>query len=84
MIVELTIKTPGSDLNCTKKILKVVRNAKGPQKSYPLTPSVVCIEGEWDDVMTLVRHCHEEIRRQSAHVHTKLDIIDEGLIEELS
>ncbi|MDX2032723.1 MAG: MTH1187 family thiamine-binding protein [Blastocatellia bacterium] len=44
---------------------------------YQLTPSGTCIEGEWDEVMALVRRCHEQARVGSTHVMTTLRIEDE-------
>jgi len=81
VLVELTIIPAKSDINCTAQILKVVRNTEGSHKAYPLSPKVVCIDGEWDEVMALVRLCHDKIREQCTHVRTKIDIIDEGTIQ---
>ena len=44
---------------------------------YQLTPMGTIIEGEWDEVMALVRRCHEQARVGSTHVMTTLRIEDE-------
>jgi uncharacterized protein YqgV (UPF0045/DUF77 family) len=44
---------------------------------YALTPSGTCIEGDWDEVMALVKHCHQQARKSSAHVLTTVRIEDE-------
>ena len=44
---------------------------------YCLTPSGTCIEGNWDEVMTLVKRCHEQARSISSHVMTTIRMEDE-------
>src|SRR5204863_1534642 len=44
---------------------------------YVLTPSGTCIEGDWDEVMAVVRQCHERVRQSSPHVLTTIRIEDE-------
>ena len=46
--------------------------------AYQLTPSGTCMEGEWDDIMRVVRQCHDHARGVSAHILTTITIEDEG------
>jgi uncharacterized protein (TIGR00106 family) len=57
------------------EILKIVDESG---LKYCLTPMGTCIEGEWDDVMELVKRCHEQARRRSMHVMTTVRIDDEA------
>ena len=42
-------------------------------------------EGEWNEVMELVRQCHNRVRSESAHVVTFIKIEDEeGMTDKLS
>ena len=34
------------------------------------------VEGEWDDVMALIKECHFKMRRQGARVLTRISIDD--------
>jgi uncharacterized protein YqgV (UPF0045/DUF77 family) len=44
---------------------------------YRLSPSGTCIEGDWDEVMALVKQCHKQARIVSTHVLTIVRIEDE-------
>jgi uncharacterized protein (TIGR00106 family) len=70
MLAELSIipwggaRTPAAN---SPKCLKLVEKSGLP---YQLTPSATCIEGEWDQIMPLIRQCHERARKDSAHIVT--------------
>src|SRR4051794_38544999 len=36
--------------------------------AYKLGPLGTCIEGEWDDVMAVVKQCHEHLAKQSNRI----------------
>lgn len=44
---------------------------------YCLTPFGTCLEGEWDEVMAIVKRCHDQARSVSKHVLTTIRIEDE-------
>ena len=51
---------------------------------YQLTPAT-CIEGQWNEVMELVRQCHHRVRSRSPHVTTLIKIEDaEGASDKLT
>lgn len=56
------------------EILKIVDTSGLP---YKLTPSSTCIEGEWQEVMEVVRLCNMRMREKSHHVITVMKIEDE-------
>lgn len=56
------------------EILSIIDDSGLP---YCLTPSGTCIEGEWEEVMAVVRRCHEYARNQSSHVIPAITIEDE-------
>ncbi|MDB6169072.1 MAG: hypothetical protein JWM88_1936 [Verrucomicrobia bacterium] len=78
MLAELTIIPVGGDSHlsaCLAEVLKLI-DASGLR--YALTPSATCIEGDWDDVMALVRRCHDHVRLECPHVVTNVKIEDEA------
>lgn len=77
MLVELSILPLGGDTHLSDEIAEVVKLVDESGLPYQLTPSGTCIEGEWDEVMTLVRRCHDRARGFSPHVITTLQIEDE-------
>jgi uncharacterized protein (TIGR00106 family) len=77
MLAEVTITMlgRGTHMSCDlARILKIVDESSLP---YCLTPSGTCIEGEWEQVMQLVKRCHQEARKSSCHVRTTIRIEDE-------
>lgn len=46
------------------------------------TPAGTCIEGGWDEVLDVVRRCHEHLRRCAPHVVTLLKIDDDAVPRE--
>jgi uncharacterized protein YqgV (UPF0045/DUF77 family) len=48
-----------------------------PGLPYQLTPLGTCLEGEWEEVMNIIRRCHERVRELSPHVITTIKIEDE-------
>lgn len=41
---------------------------------HQLTPAGTCLEGEWDEVMTVIRQCHARLLGRSTHVITAIRI----------
>ena len=77
MLVELSINPLGRGTHLSKdlgEILKIIDDSKLP---YSLTPSGTCIEGDWEEVMALVKRCHQQARSVSSHVMTTIRIEDE-------
>ena len=77
MLIELSVVPLGGDTHLSDEIAEVLRIVDASGLPYQLTPSGTCIEGEWDEVMGLVRQCHQAMRRRSRHVLTTIAIEDE-------
>jgi uncharacterized protein (TIGR00106 family) len=77
MLVELSIMPLGGDTHVSAEIAKALELIDGSGLPYQLTASATLIEGDWDEVMPLIRHCHERIRRLSPHVITHIKIEDD-------
>jgi uncharacterized protein (TIGR00106 family) len=76
MLFELSIY-PLGDLhlsNALAGVLKIIHESKIP---YKITPTGTCMEGEWDEVMNVIKVCHNKIREQSPHLITSIIIEDE-------
>lgn len=41
---------------------------------YRLTPMGTCIEGEWDQVMDVIRACHERMRQDCPRITTSIKV----------
>ena len=78
MLAELTIIPIGSGTHLADQLAEVVDIIDRSGLLYQLTPSGTCIEGDWDDVMGVIRDCHEHARRSSGHVQTVISVEDEA------
>jgi uncharacterized protein (TIGR00106 family) len=76
MLVELSIVPLGCDVRWSDQLAEALKLVDASGLPYLLTPSGTCIEGEWDEVMALVRRCHDLVRRSSPHVPTSVRIED--------
>jgi uncharacterized protein (TIGR00106 family) len=77
MLLELSIIPVGSHAHSSSELAKVLKLVEHSGLPYQLTPTGTCIEGEWDEVMPLVRQCHERARKGSPHLVTLIKIEDD-------
>jgi uncharacterized protein (TIGR00106 family) len=78
MLAELSIIPVGGSTHSSPDIAKVLKLVEESGLPYQFTPSGTCIEGEWDQVMPLIRRCHDRARKSSPHVVTFIKIEDDG------
>ena len=77
MLIELSIDPLGRGTHESKDLAEVLKIIDDSGIRYCLTPSGTCIEGDWDEVMALVKLCHERARALSSHVLTTIRVEDE-------
>ena len=70
MLAELSIIPVGGSTHSSAELAKVLKLVDESGLPYQLTPSSTCIEGEWDEIMALIRRCHDRARKGSSHVVT--------------
>jgi uncharacterized protein (TIGR00106 family) len=51
------------------RALKLIQNSGLP---YELNPMGTCVEGEWNDVMSLVDRCFQELQKDSNRISLSL------------
>jgi uncharacterized protein (TIGR00106 family) len=79
MLAELSIIPVGGSTHSSSELAKALKLVEESGLPYQLTPSGTCIEGEWDQIMPLIRQCHERVRKGSSHVVTLIKLEeDEG------
>lgn len=74
MLAELSIIPVGEGTHISEQIAIALKFVDASGLPYQLTPSGTCIEGEWDQVMSVIRQCHERVRSISPHVMTLIKI----------
>ncbi len=77
MLIGLSIIPLRGGEHASDELVEVLRLVDESGLAYQLTPTATCIEGTWDEVMPLVKRCHERVREMSAHVVTTIKIEDE-------
>jgi len=73
MLAELSIIPIGNSTHLSGELAKVLKLVDESGLPYQLTPSGTCIEGGWDELMPLIRQCHERARKASPHVVTLIN-----------
>jgi len=77
MLVELSIDPLGRGTHLSKDLAAILKIIDDSGIPYRLTPFGTCIEGDWDEVMALVKRCHQRARALSSHVMTTIRVEDE-------
>lgn len=74
MLAELAIIPVGGDSHTSSDLADVLKLIDESGLPYQLTPSSTCIEGDWNEVMALVRLCHQRALARTPHVVTTIKI----------
>ncbi len=76
MIAEFTIVPLDKGESLSEYVSKVLDLVDESGIEYVLTPMGTVVEGDWDEIMGLIRSCHMEMRRYSKRVSTTIKIDD--------
>jgi len=76
MLVEFSIVPIGKGASLGKDIAKVLKIVDSSGLSYKVNPMGTVVEGEWDDVMALIKKCHQTVLRGGERVVTSIKIDD--------
>lgn len=74
MIVEFTVVPLDKGPHLSKLIAPLLKIVAESGLDYQFTAMATIVEGEWDEVMSLIRRCHEEMLRTSQRVVTTIKI----------
>ncbi len=77
MLIELSIFPLGGDTHLSSDIAQVLKIIDDSKIPYQLTPAGTCMEGEWEELMPLIKKCHDQVKNRSSHVITTIKIEDE-------
>ena len=76
MIVEFSITPIGKGESLSEDVARVLDLVDKSGLPYKLTPMGTIVEGEWDEVMDLIRECHHLMRERAPRVATWIHIDD--------
>jgi uncharacterized protein (TIGR00106 family) len=77
MLAEFSILPLGTNEHLSEPLAEILKLVDTMGLPYKLTPGSTGVEGEWQDVMEVVRQCHLRMRDNSNHVVTVIKIEDE-------
>jgi uncharacterized protein (TIGR00106 family) len=78
MLAEMNITLLGRGTHLSGDLGRILKIVDESGIRYRLTPSGTCLEGEWDEVMDLIKKCHREARSFCTYVLTTVKIEDES------
>ena len=76
MMIELSVVPLGKGASVSATIARVMQIIMDSGIPYKANPMGTVIEGEWDQVMALVRKCHDEAMQDADRVVTTIKIDD--------
>lgn len=76
MLVEFSIVPVGMGSSMGKPLADVMKLVDESGLPYRLNPMGTVVEGQWEEVMTLVRKCHEEVMRSAERAITSIKVDD--------
>lgn len=76
MLAQVTITPVGTGEELKELVAKAVKIIKNSELDYQLTSMGTIIEGDWDEIMVLIKKCHDEIKNFSERVVTNIVIDD--------
>src|SRR5512136_2813129 len=76
MVVEFSVVPIGRGEELAGPVARILDIIDKSGLPYQLTAMGTLVEGEWDEVMGLVRRCHEAMRDSGTRVYTHITIDD--------
>lgn len=76
MLAQVTITPVGTGEELKELVAKAVKIINNSELDYQLTSMGTIIEGEWDEIMVLIKKCHDEIKNFAERVVTNIVIDD--------
>lgn len=76
MLVEFSIVPVGVGSSIGDQLAEVLKIVDASGLPYKINPMGTVVEGEWDEVMKLVKKCHKTILKTGERVMTTISIDD--------
>ena len=76
MLVEFRIIPVGTGEELKELVAKALAIVEKSELDYQLTAMGTLLEGEWEEIMFVVKKCHEEIKKVAERVVTEIIIDD--------
>jgi uncharacterized protein (TIGR00106 family) len=78
MLFELSLIPVGGSRHSSGEIARALKIIHHSGIRYQLTPTATCLEGEWDEVMGLIKKVHAIVREHTPHLVTLIHVEDDA------
>lgn len=78
MVLELTIIPIGHEHSISGDLARLVNIIESTGLDYRMTAFGTLVEGTWDQLMSLAKDCHFEVRKKSERALTMMRLDDYG------
>lgn len=78
MVLELTIIPIGHEHSISGDLARLVNIIESTDLDYRMTAFGTLVEGTWDQLMSLAKDCHFEVRKEPERVLTMMRLDDYG------
>lgn len=76
MLAEFSIVPIGTGSSIGDRLAEVLRIVDGSGLPYKVNPMGTVVEGEWEEVMRLIRKCHRAVMQRGERALTTISIDD--------
>ncbi len=76
MLVEFSIVPIGAGNSISGQVAEVLRIVDASGLPYKINPMGTVAEGEWDEVMSLIKKCHASVMKTGKRTLTSISIDD--------
>ena len=76
MLINFSMAPIGKGESLSAEVAKVIKLVEASGLPYKMHPMGTVIEGEWDELMGLLKKCHMKLRETSSRVLTTVIIDD--------
>ena len=77
MVVNFTIVPMGKESSLSSQVAEVLKIVSDSEIDYKLHSMGTILEGDWDEIMRLIKRCHKKILKDSDRVLTTITIDDD-------
>ncbi len=76
MLIEFSIVPVGSGSSLGDRLAEVLKIVDESGLPYKINPMGTVVEGQWDELLSLVRKCHEAVLKNEERVLTNISVDD--------
>jgi len=76
MLAQFSVFPVGAKESLAKEVAKIIDIVDKSGLSYKLTAMSTIVEGNWEEVMALIKKCHNAMRRSHGRIYTSIVIDD--------